>query len=224
MESTFCKQCTTLGVYRARARTISGLRRCPTSGEDGPAIAGLACNPACNREVVFGYQAQAAKGPSIQYTRLTGRRVAGCVPPHVPIGISGGSTERMPDDLSLRHLAKIVDSSDDAIVSKDLDGTILSWNAAAERMFGYTAAEAVGQSIRIIIPVDRQNEEDFLLTRIRAGKSIRHYETFRRRKDGSRLPISLTVSPIYDDRGTVIAASKIARNMSERTELRVGRS
>jgi PAS domain S-box-containing protein len=127
--------------------------------------------------------------------------------------------ERSADDLARRHLAKIVDSSDDAIVSKDLDGTILSWNAAAERMFGYTAAEAIGRSIRMIIPNDRQGEEDYVLGQIRTGESVRHYETIRQRKDGSLIPISLTVSPLYDDEGTVIGASKIARDISERARL-----
>jgi PAS domain S-box-containing protein len=125
----------------------------------------------------------------------------------------------MPDstgDIALRHLAKIVDSSDDAIVSKDLDGTITSWNAAAERMFGYTPAEAIGRSIRMIIPADRQSEEDFVLAQIRAGEAVRHYETIRQRKDGGLIPISLTVSPLYDDRGVVIGASKIARDLTDR--------
>jgi PAS domain S-box-containing protein len=121
-----------------------------------------------------------------------------------------------PPDLSLRHLAKIVDSSDDAIISKDLNGTILSWNAAAERMFGYTAAEAIGRSIRMIIPSDRQSEEDFVIGQIRQGEAVRHYETIRQRKNGSPIPISLTVSPIYDDDGHVIGASKIARDVSDR--------
>jgi PAS domain S-box-containing protein len=123
-----------------------------------------------------------------------------------------------PIDLTIRHLAKIVDSSDDAIVSKDLDGTILSWNAAAERMFGYTAEEAIGRSIRMIIPEDRQGEEDFVLAEIRQGRAVRHYETIRKRKDGSYLPISLTVSPILDDAGRVMAASKIARDVSPRRD------
>src|SRR6185295_7757701 len=123
------------------------------------------------------------------------------------------------DDLAPRHFAKIVDSSDDAIVSKDLNGIILSWNAAAERMFGYTAAEAIGQSIRIIIPDVRQSEEDFVLGEIRAGKSVRHYATVRQRKDGSLIPISLTVSPIYNDEGVIIGASKIARDITERAQL-----
>ena len=120
------------------------------------------------------------------------------------------------EELAQRHLAKIVDSSDDAIVSKDLNGIIQSWNSAAERMFGYTAAEAVGQSIRIIIPADRQHEEDYVLGQIRAGRPVRHYETIRQRKDGSTLPISLTVSPIFNEHGEVIGASKIARDVSER--------
>jgi PAS domain S-box-containing protein len=119
------------------------------------------------------------------------------------------------DDLAARHLAKIVGFSDDAIVSKDLNGTILSWNAAAEHMFGYTAAEAVGRSIRMIIPADRQSEEDFVLGEVRAGESVHHYETIRLRKNGTLIPISLTVSPIYDDRGNVVAASKIARDLSD---------
>ncbi len=123
-----------------------------------------------------------------------------------------------PADLAIRHLAKIIDSSDDAIVSEDLDGTILSWNAAAERMFGFTAAEAIGNSIRIIIPADRQDEEDFVLDRIRSGEAVRHHETVRQRKDGTQLHISLTVSPVYDDSGRVIGASKIARDISDRVE------
>ena len=127
--------------------------------------------------------------------------------------------EQPTDDLARWHLARIVDSSDDAIVSKDLNGIILSWNAAAERMFGYTAAEAIGQSIRMIIPEVRQSEEDFVLGEIRAGRSVRHYETVRQRKDGSLIPISLSVSPIYDDHGVVIAASKIARDITERARL-----
>ena len=118
-------------------------------------------------------------------------------------------------DLTVRHLARVVESSDDAIVSKDLNGIILSWNRGAERIFGYTAAEAVGQSIRMIIPADRQSEEDTVLARIRAGESVTHFETVRQKKDGQLVPISLTVSPIYDDQGVVIGASKIARDLSE---------
>jgi PAS domain S-box-containing protein len=125
-----------------------------------------------------------------------------------------------PADLRLRHLAKVIESSDDAIVSKSLDGTIVSWNRAAERMFGYPAEEAIGRSIRMIIPADRQAEEDAVLATIRAGRSVSHYETVRQRKDGSQITISLTVSPIYDDAGVVIGASKIARDVTESVRLR----
>src|SRR4029079_6280841 len=127
--------------------------------------------------------------------------------------------EHTPDDLAPRHFAKIVDASDDAIVSKDLNGIILSWNGAAERMFGYTAAESIVQSIRIIMPEVRQSEEDFVLGQIRSGKAVRHYETVRQRKDGTLSPISLTVSPSHNDDGVVIGASKIARDITERSRL-----
>ena len=115
-----------------------------------------------------------------------------------------------------RRLAAIVESSDDAIVSKDLNGIITSWNPAAERMFGYAAVEAVGQSIHLIIPADRRGEEDEVLAHIRRGEKVDHFETVRQRKDGSLIPISLTVSPIRDETGTVIGASKIARDVTER--------
>ena len=123
-----------------------------------------------------------------------------------------------PDEFTARHLAKVVESSDDAIVSKDLNGIVTTWNRAAERLFGYSPAEMIGQSIRKIIPADRQHEEDFVLDRIRSGEGISHFETVRVRKDGTEVPISLTVSPVYDDHGNVIGASKIARDLSERNQ------
>jgi PAS domain S-box-containing protein len=119
------------------------------------------------------------------------------------------------------RLAAIVESSDDAIVSKDLDGVIQTWNRGAERLFGYTAEEAIGQSIRIVIPEDRLGEEDEVLTRIRSGRSVEHFETVRRRKDGSAVDISLTVSPIRSDGGGIVGASKIARDISEQKRLRL---
>ena len=118
-----------------------------------------------------------------------------------------------------KRLAAIVESSDDAIVSKDLNGVIMSWNIAAQRMFGYTSEEAIGRSIRMLIPDDRQTEEDEVLARIRRGDRIDHFETIRKRKDGTFFPISLTVSPILDDDGRVIGASKIARDISDRQRL-----
>ncbi|HJR58034.1 MAG TPA: PAS domain-containing sensor histidine kinase [Vicinamibacterales bacterium] len=127
----------------------------------------------------------------------------------------------MPGDspVSLGHLAAIVSSSDDAIISKDLTGRVLTWNRAAERLFGYTAEEAVGRHISLIIPEDRLAEEDFVIGRIRAGTGVDHYETIRRRKDGSFVEISLTVSPIHDLDGKIIGASKIARDISEQKQL-----
>jgi PAS domain S-box-containing protein len=114
------------------------------------------------------------------------------------------------------HLAAIVRHSDDAIISKRLDGTITSWNRAAERMFGYTPDEAVGQSIRIIIPRERWSEEDDVLSKVARGDVVDHFETVRQHKDGSLLDVSLTVSPIKDDTGRIVGASKISRDISER--------
>jgi PAS domain S-box-containing protein len=124
----------------------------------------------------------------------------------------------VPTDAS-GHLAAIVSSSDDAIVSKTLDGIIVTWNGAAERLFGYPAREAVGQHISLIIPEDRLDEEAYVIGRIRAGLSVEHYETIRRRKDGSLVEISLTVSPIHGPDGTITGASKIARDITERRRL-----
>jgi len=117
------------------------------------------------------------------------------------------------------RLAAIVDSSEDAIISKDLNGIVQTWNGAAERMFGYTAAEMIGRSITTIIPSDRLGEEDTVLTRIRAGFPVEHFETMRRRKDGSLVDISLSVSPIRTPSGRIIGASKIARDISEQQQL-----
>ena len=125
-------------------------------------------------------------------------------------------TSSMPEHQEAARLAAIVQSSDDAIISKDLNGIIASWNPAAERMFGYTAGEAVGQSIRIIIPEDRHDEEDGVIHQIKRGEKVDHFETIRCRKDGICIPVSLTVSPIRNDSGVVVGASKIARDISER--------
>lgn len=118
------------------------------------------------------------------------------------------------------HLAAIVESSDDAIVSKGLDSVIVSWNAAAERMFEFTAAEAIGQSILLIIPPDRHDEENAIISRIKAGERVDHFETVRRRKSGELVTVSLTISPIKDAEGTIVGASKIARDITHqrRTE------
>jgi PAS domain S-box-containing protein len=119
-------------------------------------------------------------------------------------------------DIAAAHLAAIVDSSEDAIVSKTLAGVITSWNRAAERLFGYTAAEAVGQHITLIIPRERWGEEQLVLARLRRGETIEHFDTVRRAKDGRFLDISLTISPVRDGTGRIIGASKIARDISDR--------
>jgi two-component system CheB/CheR fusion protein len=115
-----------------------------------------------------------------------------------------------------QRLASIVESCDDAIISKTLDGTILSWNYGAEHLFGYSAEEAVGKSITMLIPADRLDEEPAIIARLRRGERIQHYETIRQRKDGSLVEISLTVSPVKDTDGRVIGASKVARDITER--------
>jgi PAS domain S-box-containing protein len=113
------------------------------------------------------------------------------------------------------YLAAIVESSDDAIISKDLNGVVRSCNAAAERMFGYSAAELVGRPIRLIIPADRQAEEDDIIARLRRGERVDHFQTVRRAKDGRLIDVSLTVSPVRDASGRVVGASKIARDVTE---------
>jgi PAS domain S-box-containing protein len=125
------------------------------------------------------------------------------------------------DESAAFLLGAIVDSSDDAIISKDLNGIITSWNKSAERMFGYTAEEAVGQPVAtLLIPHDRQQEEPEILSRLRRGERVDHFETKRRRKDGTLLDISLTISPVKDARGNIIGASKIARDITEQVRTR----
>lgn len=118
--------------------------------------------------------------------------------------------------LTARLLASIVESSNDAIVGKNLDGVIKSWNAAAERVFGFSAEEAIGKHISLVIPPERISEEDQILTQLRAGQRIEHFETERMRSDGQRILVSLTISPIKDDAGNVVGASKIVRDVTDR--------
>jgi PAS domain S-box-containing protein len=117
-----------------------------------------------------------------------------------------------------QRLAAIVESSDDAILTKDLNGTVTSWNRGAERLFGYRATEIIGKPIMLLLPDDRQDEEAPILARLRRGERVRHYETVRRRKDGSPIHISLSVSPLRDAIGRVIGASTIARDITERKQ------
>jgi PAS domain S-box-containing protein len=134
----------------------------------------------------------------------------------VHLAITHDITERMRAERGALRLSAIVDSSDDAIISKDLNGVITSWNQSAERIFGYSAAEAIGQPVAaLLIPPDRLDEEPRILARLRSGERVDHFETVRRRKDGALLDISLTVSPVKDAEGHIIGASKIARDISE---------
>jgi PAS domain S-box-containing protein len=117
------------------------------------------------------------------------------------------------------RLAAIVESSDDAIVSKNLDGIITSWNRAAEQMFGYTTKEAIGRHITLVVPPDRLNEETDILARLQRGERVDHFETVRRRKNGTLFEVSVTISPVKDAQGRVTGASKVARDITERKRL-----
>ena len=119
-------------------------------------------------------------------------------------------------DYSARLLASIVESSDDAIISKDLNSVITSWNKGAERLFGYTEAEAVGRSIMMLIPSDRVDEEQRILASLRRGERVDHFETVRIRKDGTEVRVALTISPLKDDEGRIVGASKVARDITKR--------
>jgi PAS domain S-box-containing protein len=115
-------------------------------------------------------------------------------------------------------LAAIVESSDDAIVSKDLNGIVTSWNRGAERIFGYRAEEIIGRSITIVVPADRLQEETYILVKIRAGERVDHYETVRQHRDGRLVDVSVTVSPVRDAEGRIVGASKIVRDISDRKQ------
>ncbi len=119
-------------------------------------------------------------------------------------------------------LAAIIESSDDAIISKSLSGIITSWNKSAEQLFGYVSEEAVGQNITLIIPSDRREEETMILERLRKGQKIEHFETIRRRKDGTSVDISLTISPVKNARGVIVGASKVAQGYNPQKTRRPG--
>ncbi len=133
-----------------------------------------------------------------------------------PAGAVTVLADRTGAHLAEKRLAAIVESSDDAIIGMDVNGTLTSWNKGAEQLYGYSAEEAIGKPVTILIPPERQDEEASILARIRRGERIDRYETVRRRKDGSEAEISLTVSPIEDAQGTIAGASKIARDISGR--------
>ncbi|MEG4988382.1 PAS domain S-box protein [Microcoleus sp. BR0-C5] len=126
--------------------------------------------------------------------------------------------QRQQAEIAIARLAAIVESSEDAIISKDLEGVVTSWNVGAETIFGYTAAEIVGQSGRKLIPADYRDEENEIITKIQRGERIKHYDTKRLRKDGTLIDVSMSVSPIKDKTGNIIGASKIARNIADRKQ------
>src|SRR5690606_16019715 len=136
--------------------------------------------------------------------------------PNAPLSLSAGTKSRpLPGRMNPdRLLAAIVEGSDDAILAKDLKGVILSWNGGAERLYGYTAAEAIGRSVSFLVPPGVEDDTPILLARVRRGERIRHYETVRRHRDGRHVQVSLTVSPIRDDGSNVIGGSTIARDIS----------
>jgi len=125
-------------------------------------------------------------------------------------------TQRKRDEMAARRLAAIIESSDDAIVGKDLNGAITSWNQGAERIFGYTADEMIGQSILLLIPPEHAGEEETILARLRRGERIEHYETVRVTKDGRRIDVSLSIAPLRDSNGALVGASKISRDITAR--------
>ncbi|MBC8065402.1 MAG: PAS domain S-box protein, partial [Chlorobia bacterium] len=129
-------------------------------------------------------------------------------------GVCWDVTEDAKADISQARLATIVSSSDDGIVSKDLNGKILTWNGGAEQIFGYTAEETIGQSIQLLLPEDRLSEESEILAKLRAGKSIKNLETVRKRKDGRLIDVTVTISPIFDAEGRIVAVSKFVRDIT----------
>ena len=143
-------------------------------------------------------------------TLLDGRRYI--------VGTALDVTDRKRTEEATARLAAIVEFSDDAIISKDIKGVITTWNEGAERLFGYTTQEAIGQSVTMLMPLDHVNEEPGILARIRRGESVQHYETVRQHKDGTLLNISLTVSPIFDRQRRIVGASKVARDITERIQ------
>ena len=167
---------------------------------------------ASSSSATFGSKTTGVHSLQVVYTPDTDPRghVQGWIASILDIG------ERKHAEEAHALLAAIVDSSSDAIISKTLDGMITSWNAGAERIFGYAAAEAIGQSIAIIIPPGRQDEELGIIQRLRRGEKVEPFETCGLARDGRRVPISLTVSPVRNREGIVIGASKIARDISDR--------
>jgi two-component system, LuxR family, sensor kinase FixL len=183
---------------------FTGVRIAAASGRPRTMQAGLG--------YLFGAASFLPRGPHPRWQRPT--------PGSTPAGPGGGKTvigrSSSPRDLASSLLTAIVESSDDAIASKNLDGVVTSWNRAAERLFGYAAAEMIGQPIARLAAPGREGEMPAILERIRRGERVDHFDTVRRRRDGTLVEISLTVSPVRDEAGRIVGASKIARDITER--------
>jgi PAS domain S-box-containing protein len=195
---------------------VLGLDGLPVSPSEGPmAIAVKTGKPARNEEAMIERPDGSRVFLRVNIDPLydMGGRLCGA------INVFEDVTDLKQAEQASQRLAAIVESSEDAIISKDLSGIITSWNQAAERLFGYTAEEVIGKSIFVLIPPERHDEEFDILERIKRGERIEHYETVRQRKDGRRLDISLTVSPIRDAKGNIVGASKIARDITRRKQV-----
>jgi PAS domain S-box-containing protein len=195
---------------RADARYMSGAPDRPRAVGSGPVASYLAV-PLSHRGKVHGALVLGHPQPGV-FTEKTESMIAG-IAAHTGIAIENASLYA-----SERQLATIVETSADAIVSKDLDGIVRSWNRGAEQLFGYTAEEIVGRSITVLIPPERRDEEKSILRRIRRGERVEPYDTVRLCKDGTQVDISLAESPVKDAEGRIIGASKISRDITERKQ------
>src|SRR5258707_6657603 len=185
--------------------------------EDRPRVAEIAERANCTGQEFEAHFRVVLPDGTTKYVHGTGHPVFNASGDPVEyVGILMDVTERRLAEQATRLLAAVVESSHDAIVSKDLDGTISSWNKGAERLFGYAAEEAVGQNITLIIPPDRRDEERAIVERLTRAERVDHFETVRRRKDGSLLDVALTISPMKDAAGRIVGASKLARDITER--------
>jgi two-component system sensor kinase FixL len=170
----------------------------------------------CNSIAAGGsFDFDARPAVSGRWLRIRGKASDGLGGPIEVLGVVIPRGVRTPTETMKSRLAAIVASSDDAIIGKTLDGVMTDWNAGAEAIFGYTAAEAVGQPLALLLPPGQEDEMTLMLARIKAGERIEHYETRRRRKDGAIIDVSMTVSPVWDDAGRLVGASKVARDVTE---------